>query len=201
MQALDMEKQITSPTKGIMTSTFWGKMWLVSIPKSPHTPKILVLHTLHRDQFSLVAELCRTLWDPMDCSTPGFLVHHQLPGLAQTHAHRVGDAIQQSHPLLSPTPPAFNLLQHQGLFCVMSQFFASGGQSIGASTSASSLPMNIQNWSPLELTDLISMWSKELSRVFSSTTVQKQQFFGTQHSLCPSSHICTWLLEKPSLWL
>ena len=52
----------------------------------------------------------------MDCSTPGFLVHHQLSGLTQTHVHRVGDAIQPSHPLVSPSPPAFNLSQHQGLF-------------------------------------------------------------------------------------
>ena len=53
---------------------------------------------------------------PMDCSMPGFPVHHQFPELAQTHVHRVGDAIQSSHPLLSPSPPAFNLSQHQGLF-------------------------------------------------------------------------------------
>ena len=57
-----------------------------------------------------------TLCDPVDCSTPSFLVHHQLPWLAQTHVHRVGDAIQPSHPLSSPSPPAFNLSQHQGLF-------------------------------------------------------------------------------------
>jgi len=56
----------------------------------------------------------------MDCSTPGFRVHHQLPELAQTHVHRVGDAIQPSHPLSSPSPPAFNLSQHQGLFQLVS---------------------------------------------------------------------------------
>ena len=67
-------------------------------------------------QFSLVAQLCPTLSDPMDCSTPGFPVHHQLLQFTQTHVHRVGDAIQPSHPLLSPSPPAFNLSQHQGLF-------------------------------------------------------------------------------------
>ena len=59
---------------------------------------------------------CLTLCDPMDCSTPGFPVHHQLPELAQTHAHRASDAIQPPHPLLSPSPPAFNLSQHLGLF-------------------------------------------------------------------------------------
>ena len=76
----------------------------------------------------------------MDCSTPDFPVHHQLPEFTQTHVHRVGDAIQSSHPLSSPSPPAFNLSQHQGLF---QRPFASGGQSIRAS--ASVLPMNIQD--------------------------------------------------------
>ena len=66
-------------------------------------------------QFSSVAQLCPTLCDPMDCSTPGFPVHHQLPEFAQTHVHRISDAIQPSHPLSSPSPPAFNLSQHQGL--------------------------------------------------------------------------------------
>ena len=67
-------------------------------------------------QFSSVAQSCLTLCDPMDGSTPGLPVHHQLLELAQTHVHRVSDAIQPSHPLLSPSPPAFNLSQHQGLF-------------------------------------------------------------------------------------
>ena len=63
-----------------------------------------------------VAPLYLTVCDPMDCSTPGLPVHHQLPKLVQTHVHWVGDAIQSSHPLSSPSPPAFNLSQHQGLF-------------------------------------------------------------------------------------
>ena len=67
-------------------------------------------------QFSSVAQSCLTLCDPMDDSAPGFLVHHQLPQLAQTHVHQVNDAIQPSHPLSSPFLPAFNLSQHQGLF-------------------------------------------------------------------------------------
>ena len=79
----------------------------------------------------------------------------------------------------------------------MSQFFASGGQSIGVSASALVLPMNIQDWSPLEWTSWISLQSKGLSRVFSNTTVQKHQFFGPQLSLWSNSHIHTWLLEKP----
>ena len=87
------------------------------------------------------------LCDPMDCSTPGFPVHHQLPDLAQTHVHRVGDTIQPSHPLLSP--PASNLKPASGSFPVR-QFFTSGGQSIGASASASVLPMNIQDQFPFQ---------------------------------------------------
>ena len=67
-------------------------------------------------QFSSVAQSCLTLWDPVDPSTPGFTVHHQLPELAQIHVHRVSDAIQPSHPLSPPFPAAFNLPQHWGLF-------------------------------------------------------------------------------------
>ena len=66
--------------------------------------------------FSSVAQLCPTLFDPMDCSTPGIHVHHQPPELTQTHVHWVGDAIQPAHPLSSPSPPALNLSQHQGVF-------------------------------------------------------------------------------------
>ena len=141
------------------------------------------------------------IWkDPMNCSTLGLPVHHQLPESIQTHVHWVGDAIQPSHPLSSPSPPAFNHSQHQGLFQWVSslrQFSASGGQSIGVSASASVLPMNIQGWFPLGWTGWISLQSKGLSRVFSNTTVQKHQFFGAQLSLYSNSHIHTWLLEKP----
>ena len=67
-------------------------------------------------QFSSVAQLCLTLCDATDCNTPGLTVHHQLLDFTQTHVHRIGDAIQPSHHLSSPSPPAFNLSQHQGLF-------------------------------------------------------------------------------------
>ena len=67
-------------------------------------------------QFSSVVQSCPTLCQPMDCSTPGLPVYHQFPKLTQTHVHWVSDAIQPSHPLLSPSPPAFNLSQYQGLF-------------------------------------------------------------------------------------
>ena len=70
----------------------------------------------HKIQFSSVAQLCLTLCDPMNLSTPDFPVHHQLPEFTQTHVHWVSDAIQPSHPLSSPSPPALNFSQHQGLF-------------------------------------------------------------------------------------
>ena len=146
-------------------------------------------------QFSSAAQSCLTLCDPMDCSTPGFPVHHQLPECAQTHVHQVSDAIQPSRPLSCPSPPLFNHSQHQGLF--NDQLFESGGQSIGASASASVLPMNIQGWLPLGWTVLISLQSKGLSRVFSNTTVQKHQFFGAQLSLWSKFHIHTQAPGKP----
>ena len=144
---------------------------------------------------SSVTQLCPTLCDPMDCSTPGFPVHHQLPELAQTHIHWVGDAIQPSHPMSSPSPPAPNPSQHQGLFQWVN--FAWSGQSTGVSASAWVLPMNIQDWFPWGLTGMISLQSKGLSRVFSNTTVQKHQFFSAQFSSQSNSHIHTWPLEKP----
>ena len=142
---------------------------------------------------SLVSDSLR----PYGFSTPAFPVHHQLPELTQIHAHWVGDAIQPSHPL-SEKPFSFHLQSFpaSGSF-QMSQFFASGGQSIGVLTSTSVLPMNIQNWFPLGWTSWISLQSKGFSRIFSNTMVQKHQFFGTQLSLYSNSHIHTWLLEKP----
>ena len=147
-------------------------------------------------QFSSVIQSCLTLCDPMNHSTPGLPVHHQLPESTQTHVHRVGDAIQPPHPLLSPSPPVPNLSQHQGLF-PMNQLFTWGGQIIGVSASASVFPMNTQDWSPLGWTGWISLKSKGLSRVFSNTTVQKHQFFGAQLSSQSKSQTHTWPLEKP----
>ena len=148
---------------------------------SPQIAKIL-FHCKHQSvQFSSVTQSCPTLWDPMDCSTPGFPVHHQLPELTQTHVHGVGDAIQPSHPL-DPFSSCLQSFPASGSF-LRSQFFISGGQSIGVSASASALPMSIQDLFPLEWTGWISFQSKGLSRVFSNTTVLKHQFFGTQLSL------------------
>ena len=104
------------------------------------------------------------------------------------------------HPVISSSVVPFSYPQSfpaSGSF-PMSQFFASGGQSIRASTSAVFLPMNIQDWFPLGWTSLITLQSKGLSRVFSNTAVQKHQFFGAQLSLYSNSHIHTWLLENHS---
>ena len=147
-------------------------------------------------QFSSVTQLCPTLWDLMNHSMPGLPVHHHLLEFTQTHVHWVGDVIQPSHPLSSPSPPAPNPSQHQSLF-PMSQLFTWGGQSIGISALASFLLKNTQDWSLLECTGWISLQSKGLSRVLSNTTVQKHQFFGTQLSSQSNSHIHIWLLEKP----
>ena len=147
-------------------------------------------------QFSSVTELCPTLCDPMNHSMPGLSIHHQLPEFTQTHAHRVSDTIQPSHPLSPTSPPAPNPSQYQGLF----QWVNSShevAKVCWVSASASVLPMNIQGWFPLGRTGWISLQFKGLSRVFSKTTVQKHQFFGTQLSSQSNSHIHTWPLEKP----
>ena len=124
------------------------------------------------DNFSSVTQSYLTLCDPMDCNTPGFPVHHQLPELAQTHAHWVGDAIQPSHPLSFPSP-TFSLSQHQHLF----QRVSSSHQV------AKVLEFQLQHqscqWIPLGWIGWFSLQSKGLSRVFSNTTVQKHQFFST----------------------
>ena len=118
-------------------------------------------------QFSSIAQSCLTLCDPMDCSMPSLLPgHHQLPEFTQTHVHWVSDAIQPSHPLSSPSPPALNLSQHQGLF----QWVTSGGQNIGVSASTSVLPMNTQDWSSLRWTGWTSLQSRDSQE--SSPTLQ-----------------------------
>ena len=92
-------------------------------------------------QFSSVTQLCPTLCDPMDCNMPSFPVHHQLPKLAQAHVHRVSDAIQPSHPLLSPSPPAFNLSNESALRYQVANYWSFSFSSV--------LSMDTQDWSPL----------------------------------------------------
>ena len=138
-----------------------------------------------------VAKPCPTLSNPMDCSTLGFPVLHHLSEFAQVHVHWISDAIQPSHPLLFPPSvfPSIRVFSGESVLHIRWPKF-------GALASASVLPVNIQRWFPLGWTGWISLQSKGLSRVFSSTTVWNHQFFSAQPSLWSNSHICTWLLGK-----
>ena len=134
-----------------------------------------LMHTKHLVQgssFVVVQSLnhVRLFATPLDCSKANFPLLHYLPEFAHTHIYWVGDGIQPSHHLSPPSPLALNLSQHQGFF----QWVSSSCQvaCIGTSTSASVLPMNIQGWFPLRLTGLISLQSKRLSKVFSSTSLK-----------------------------
>ena len=132
-------------------------------------------------QFSSVAQSCPTLCDPMNRSTPGLPVH-PTPKVYPNSC----PLSRWYHPTISSSviPFSFSLQSFPALGSFqMSQLFVSGNQSIGVSASASVLPMNTQDWSPLGWTGWISLQSKGLARVFSNTTVQKHQFFGTQLSL------------------
>ena len=141
-----------------------------------------------------IAQSWPILRDTMHCSMPVFPVPHHLPMFVQLHVHCISDAIQPSHPLMLSSS-ALSLAQHKGF----SQWVSSShlDQNTGASASASALPVNIQGWSPLRLTGLISMLSNRPSGIFSSTTVQWHRFFGILPSLWSSSHNCTWPLGRP----
>ena len=138
-----------------------------------------------------------TICDPMDCSTPDFPVHHQLMEFAQAHVHWVSDAIQPSHLLLSPSVlrpsifPSIRVFPNESVFPIRWPKYYNFSLSISLSNE---YPRMI---SFRKILDLVSLQSKRLSRVFSNTTIQKYQFFGTQPSLWSNCHIHTWLLEKP----
>ena len=140
-----------------------------------------------------VAKSCLTPCYPVDCSTLGFTVLQYLPELLKLMS--IESVMPSNHLILCYPFSCPQFFPASGSF-PMSWLFPSGGQSIGASASASVLPMNIQDWFPLGLTGLISLLSNGLSKVFSNTTVQKHQFFGTRPSLWSNSHIPTWLLKK-----
>ena len=147
------------------------------------------------NQIRSVAQSCRTLCDPMNRSTPGLPVHHQLPEFTQTHVHRVSDAIQPSHPLSSPSPPtpippSIRVFSNESTLRIRWPKY-------WVSALASFLPKNTRDWSPSEWTGWISLQSKGLSRVFSNTTLQKHQFFCVQPSSQSNSHVHTWPQEKP----
>ena len=137
--------------------------------------------------------------DPMDCSTPGFPVLHHLQSLLRLLS--IESMMPPNYLILCcPLLLCFQSFSTSGSF-LKSWLFESGGQSIGASASASVLPVNIQDWFPLGLTGWISLQSKGLSRIFSNITVQKHQFFSAQPSLWSISHIHTCPLEKPQFCL
>ena len=123
-------------------------------------------------QFSSVTQSCLTLWDPMNCSTPGLPVHHQLPLVHPNSCPSSRWCLPAISSSVVPFSSCPQSLPASGSFPV-SQHFAWGGQSIGVSALASILPMNTQDWSPSEWIGWISLQSKGLSRVFSNTTVQK----------------------------
>ena len=132
----------------------------------------LSMQITNKIQFSSVAQMCPKLCNPMDYSTPGFPVHHQLPELTQTHVHWIGNAIQPSHPLLSPSPPTFNLSQHQGLLKKVSSSHQVTNI-LEFQLQHQCFQLNMLDWCLLGLTGWISFQSKGLSRVFSNTTIQK----------------------------
>ena len=141
-----------------------------------------------------VTQLSLTLWDPVNCNTPGLPIPHHLPKFAQVHVHCIGDAIQLSHPL-TPSLSALSLSQHQGFFdesAVRIRWAKYWRFSLSISPSN-----EYSGLISLRLTGLIFFLFKRLSGVFSSTTVQRHQFFGHLPSLWSSSHNCTWPLGKP----
>ena len=130
----------------------------------------------------LFSKSCPILHHPMDYSTPGLPAPHLLPEFAQVHVHWINDAIQSAYPLSLSSPSTFTLFLHQGFFQSVG-LFASDSQSIGASASASVLPMSIQGWFHLRLSGFISFLSKGLSRIFFSSTIWKYQFSSALLSL------------------
>ena len=131
--------------------------------------------------FSSVIQSCMNLCDPMNCSTPGFPVHHQLLELAQTHVHQVSDVIQPSQPLPFPSPPAFNLSQHQDFFSNESVFHIRR-QKYWSFSFINSPANEYSGLTSFRIHWFYLLQSKGLSRVFSNTTVQKHQLFGAQLS-------------------
>ena len=133
-------------------------------------------------------QLFVTPWTAACQASLSFIISLSLLKLMSIESVMPSNHLILCHP---PSPPAFYLSQHQGLFQGVSS------SQHGVSASASVPPMNNQDWLPLGLTGFISLQSKGLSRVFSNTTVRKHQFFGAQPSSWSNSHIHTWLLEKP----
>ena len=145
--------------------------------------------------FCSLTKSCLILCDPRDCSMARLPCPSPSPGVCSNSC----PSSWWCHPTISSSAVPFSSCPQSFPASVpfpISQFFTSGGQSIGVSASTSVLPMNTKDWSPLGWTGWLSLQSKGLSRVFDNTTVQKHQFFGVQPSLWSKSRIHTWLLEK-----
>ena len=182
---------------------FWPTQYLIGeLLRSSKCKKLEIVACLASGQvpeeycYCSATQLSLTLWYPMDCNTPGLPVTHRLPEFAQVHAHCISNAIQPSHPLTIIFSFSSQSFPASGKFPV-SWLFTSGDQNTRASASASVLPMSIHGWFPLRLTRFISLLSKELSGVFSNTTVQRHQFFVILPSLQNSCYNLMCPLERP----
>ena len=177
-------------------STLWKwNYYTIAVHSSPilwQTELILVFTFMYTISSLSRVRLFATPWTTPSQASLSIINSRSPPKLTSIVSGMPSNHLILYHPFLL-LPQSFPA---SGSF-PMSQLFPSGGQSIGVSASTSVLPMNTQDWSPSEWTGWISLQSKGLSRVFSKTTVQKHQFFGTQLSLESNSHIHTWLLEKP----
>ena len=177
-------------------SSWWNNPFIIT----KYSSLSLVIHVVLKCdlswfQFSSVAQSCPTLCDPMNRSTPGLPVHHQLLEFTQTHVHRVGDVIQPSHPQLSlllllPIPPSIRVFSNESTLPMRWPKYWSFSFSIIPSKEIPGLISFRMDW-----LDLLAV--KGPSRVFSNTTVQKHQFFGAQPSSQSNTHIHTWPQEKP----
>ena len=179
---------------GVYSLLHWGWKYVRNQLQMFICIKILYISSLFICCCCSLAQLCLTFCDPMDCRMPGF------PSLSPGVCLNSCPLNQWCHPTVSSSVISFSSCLQSFLVSgsfLISWLFALAGQSIGASASASVLPMNIQGRFSWGLTGLICLLSKELLRVFSSTRIQKHWFFSIQPSLRSNSHICTWQLKKP----
>ena len=179
--------RLTNPNCIFQPPPLLTRTYQINISPTPNHPKTRCQTT----GCCSVTKSCPALWNPMDCSMPGFPVLHYVPDFAQIHVHWVSDAIWPSHPLLPPFPFAFHLSQYQGLF-----------QPVSSLKQVTKI-LELQSFQWIFRVDFLSDWlvwspcSPRDSQESSLAPQLKHQFFGTQLSLWSNFHICTWLLEKP----
>ena len=200
--------EVSLPVRGFQS--YCGLMFTTLLPLCLLSLTLMMLEMVQpgssqtgswREERQVLQQTCNPVQFTCSVVSDSLQPHGLQPGVPTPRAHSNSCPWSQwCHPTFSssviPFSSCFPSFPAWGSF-LRSQFFSSGIQSIRASASASVLPINVQYWFPLGLTGLISLQSKGLSSVFSSTTVQKHKFFSAQLSLWPKSHIHTWLLEKP----